>query len=89
MISNWLKNWMARHKNQTSLALHIAGIPACFVAAPVLLVMQMWCWALGAFVGGYVLQFIGHAVEGNRSGEELLLRRILGKPAEQSNSETP
>jgi hypothetical protein len=31
------------------------------------------------FVGGYVVQFIGHLVEGNRSGEEMLLRRILKK----------
>jgi hypothetical protein len=44
--------------------------------------MQFWCWAIGAFVGGYALQFIGHAIEGNRSGEEMLLRKLLGKPTD-------
>ena len=35
--------------------------------------------ALATFAGGYALQFIGHFVEGSRSGEEILVRRILGK----------
>jgi len=70
-----------------SLALHIIGIPACFIAAPVLLIMQMWWPAAGAFVGGYALQFIGHAIEGNQSGEEILLRRLLGRTSEPPESE--
>ncbi len=70
-------NWLGRHKNPTSYALHMVGIPACFIAAPVLLIWHLWWWALGCFVGGYILQFLGHAIEHNRSGEELLLRRIL------------
>ena len=32
-----------------------------------------------AFVGGYALQLLGHLVEGNRSGEEVLLRRLTGR----------
>ena len=88
-MKHWLRNWMTRHQHQVSIALHIVGIPACFVAAPILLVMQMWCWAAGAFVGGYALQFIGHAVEGNRSGEEILIRRLLGKPADRPESDKP
>jgi len=82
MLKHWLKNWTTRHRNKVSIALHVVGIPACFVATPILLVMQLWIWATGAFVGGYALQFIGHAVEGNRSGEEILLRKLLGKPAD-------
>ena len=66
--------------NPTSFWLHMVGIPACFIAAPVLLILKYWAWAIAAFVGGYVLQFIGHFIEGNRSGEELLVRRIMGKP---------
>jgi uncharacterized membrane protein YGL010W len=78
MIARAYRNWRSRHLNRTSLALHVAGIPACFLVAPVLLILH--CWLAGAisFVGGYVLQFVGHAIEGNRSGEELLLRRLLG-----------
>ncbi|MBT3200605.1 MAG: DUF962 domain-containing protein [Phycisphaerales bacterium] len=88
-MKNWLDNWMLRHQNRTSLALHIVGIPACFVAAPALLVMHMWYWAAGAFVGGYILQFVGHAIEGNRSGEEMLLRRIMGKTTDPDEPTNP
>ncbi len=89
MIKQWTKNWTLRHQHQVSLALHIVGIPACFVAAPILLIMGLWLWAIGAFIGGYALQFIGHAIEGNQSGEEMLLRRILGKTTDPSESDTP
>ena len=71
-------NWRKRHLNPVSFGLHMVVIPACFVAAPVLLICRMWWWALGCFVGGYILQFVGHAIEHNRSGEEMLLRRIFG-----------
>jgi len=74
-----IANWQVRHRNRTSFWLHMVGIPACFVAAPVLLILRQWWWALGCFVVGYVLQFVGHAIEGNRSGEGMLLRRLIGK----------
>lgn len=77
-MRNAFSRWYSRHQNPVSFALHMIGIPACFVAAPILLAMQLWWWALAAFVGGYVLQFIGHLIEGNRSGEEMLVRRLLG-----------
>ncbi len=72
-------NWRKRHLNPVSFWLHMAGIPACFVAAPILLIVQQWWPAAICFVGGYVLQFLGHAIEHNQSGEEMLLRRIFGK----------
>ena len=78
-LADWIADWRARHRNPVSFALHVAGIPACFIAAPVLLVLRLWWWALICFAGGYALQFIGHAIEGNRSGEGMLLRRLLGK----------
>jgi hypothetical protein len=33
-----------------------------------------------AFVGGYVFQWVGHAVEGNDLGEWAALKRLLGLP---------
>ena len=73
-------DWISRHRHPVSFALHVVGIPACFVAAPVLAILRAW-WPAGiAFVGGYVLQFVGHFIEGNASGEEILLRRILKMP---------
>lgn len=78
-LAKAVANWRSRHLNKTSFWLHMAGIPACFVAAPILLILQMWWWALAFFIGGYVLQFVGHAIEGNQSGEEMLVRRLLGR----------
>ncbi|MCP4375205.1 MAG: DUF962 domain-containing protein [bacterium] len=80
---------MSRHQHGVSLTLHIAGIPACFIAAPVLLFMGMWCWAIAAFVGGYALQFVGHHVEGNRSGEEVLFRKLLRRNSKQNHPDKP
>jgi len=40
-----------------------------------------WYWAALALVFvGYLLQFIGHAVEGNDAGEMILIKKMLGKP---------
>jgi|GEM_PF-349364 len=78
-MTNPIAKWRQRHRNPISFWLHVIGIPACFVAAPVLLILRHGWLALATFAGGYALQFIGHFVEGNRSGEEILVRRILGK----------
>jgi len=88
-MKRWLSNWKDRHRNPVSFVLHVVGIPACFVAAPILLVMKLYWWALGMFVGGYALQFIGHFIEGNKSGEEILLRRLLGKPPDAEEDDQP
>lgn len=73
-----LHNWLERHKNPTSFWLHMIGIPACFFAAPTFLILGRVGSALAMFVGGYAVQFLGHYIEGNRSGEEMLLRKLLG-----------
>jgi len=78
-LAERLANWRRRHRNTTNLYLHMLGIPACFVAAPILLALRQWLLALILFAAGYVLQFLGHLIEGNRSGEEMLLRKLLGK----------
>jgi hypothetical protein len=77
-MGNPLENWMLRHQNPISFWLHMIGIPACFIAAPIMLFVRQWWLALALFVGGYALQFLGHLIEGNRSGEEELIRRLLG-----------
>ena len=74
-----IENWRRRHRNPTSFWLHVIGIPGCFVAAPALLILGHWWLGLAMFVGGYGLQLIGHLVEGNRSGEESLLRKLLAR----------
>ncbi len=74
---NPYQSWRQRHLNPVSFWLHMLGIPACFVAAPILLIAGRWGWAIALFVAGYVTQFVGHWIEGNRSGEEMLLRRVF------------
>lgn len=73
-----IENWLARHQNPTSFWLHMLGIPACFFAAPMFVFLHQWALALMMFIAGYALQFLGHYIEGNRSGEEILLRKLIG-----------
>jgi hypothetical protein len=55
-----------------------------------LLSLPLFLLALGLFVGGYLVQFLGHALEGTDPGEIILLKRKLGwsyvefAPAQQS-----
>lgn len=79
LIVRAYQNWRERHRNKASFILHLFGIPACFVVTPVLLILQQWLLAAAFFVGGYILQFIGHWIEGNPPGEALLLRKIFKK----------
>ena len=76
-MTNPVANWLKRHRNATNFWLHVIGMPSCFVAAPVFLVIGQYWLALALFVAGYALQIIGHLVEGNRSGEEVLFWRLI------------
>ncbi len=84
MLRKWFSNWFSRHRDRVNFALHMVGIPAAFVAAPAAAVMKYWVLAAGLFLGGYALQFIGHLIEGNRSGEEELVRRLLRRRRRRS-----
>jgi len=75
-----LRNYLARHQHPANLALHVVGLPVTFVAPLVLLVLRQGWWALAAFVAGYAMQFLGHAIEGNDAGEMILVKKLLGKP---------
>jgi hypothetical protein len=73
-----LSNWRERHQHPFNFAVHLVGIPLA-VAGVVLLFIVPW-WGLAAFVLGYVLQWIGHTVEGNDVGEWAGIKRMLGLP---------
>lgn len=55
------------------------GIPMA-MSGVVLLFLLPWYWGIGAMVGGYFLQWIGHCWEGNDVGEFIPLKRMLGLP---------
>jgi hypothetical protein len=80
MIGSFVRNYIDRHRNRTNQILHVIGVPVTFVVSVVFLVQQNWSVAAGCFVVGYVLQFIGHAIEGNDAGEAILVKRLLGRP---------
>ena len=80
MLRRFVVNYIARHQNRANQLLHLVGVPLTFVVSVVFLAQQENLWALACFIGGYALQFIGHAIEGNDAGEVVLLKKLLGKP---------
>ena len=82
----WLQNWLARHQHPVSRGLHYVGIPLA-VAALLLALVQLvqWRWDLWwrpvvLLLVGYLLQYIGHRIEGNDVGEVILVKKLLGRP---------
>jgi hypothetical protein len=73
------RNWLLRHQNGFNFAIHMLGIPLAFASVPIFFFAD-WEWALAALVGGYLLQWIGHRVEGNDVGELIPFKRLLGLP---------
>jgi hypothetical protein len=55
------------------------GIPLAVCGLPLLIAMP-WYWGCGAIGAGYLLQWIGHRVEGNDVGEIIPVKRLLGLP---------
>ena len=79
LLRKVLRNWRERHRHPFNFAIHLIGIPAA-VAGVVLLFFFPWYWGAALFVLGYLLQFIGHQVEGNDVGEWAGVKRLLGLP---------
>ena len=80
MLLRFVRNYIDRHQVFANQLLHLVGVPLTFVVSIVLLVLGEPGRAAGAFVTGYVLQFIGHGIEGNDAGEMILVKKLLGKP---------
>jgi hypothetical protein len=85
-MPRWMRNWLDRHQHPASRALHAVGIPLLPLAG-VLVVVQLlhdrwdlWWRPVGLLVASYLLQWIGHRLEGNDVGEVILIKRLLGKP---------
>jgi hypothetical protein len=74
--------WRERHQHPFNLVCHAIGIPLAVAGVVLLFVLPWddWYWGVGAFVAGYVFQYIGHRVEGNDVGEWAAIKRLLGLP---------
>ena len=73
----WRSNWLLRHQHPVSFWLHMVGIPLTFIGL-VSLFFLPWYIGVGAFVFGYLLQWLGHVIEGNDVGEIIPIKRLLG-----------
>ena len=80
MLRRFVVNYIERHRHPANQLLHLIGVPVTFGASIAFLVMHCWLEAAGCFVGGYLLQFLGHALEGNDAGEVVLIKKLLRKP---------
>lgn len=89
MIRRFLDNYLPRHRNRINQALHLVGVPLSFLVAPVAAIAgAAWYWHAGCFVIGYLLQFAGHAVEGNDAGEVVFVKKMLRLPYNEYASGT-
>jgi len=78
MLRRFLVNYFKRHRNRANQVFHLVGVPLTFLASAALAVQGKWAPAAICFIGGYLLQFIGHAIEGNDAGETVLVKKWLG-----------
>jgi uncharacterized membrane protein YGL010W len=64
MPDSLITNYKAKHQHPLNRLSHSIGIPLIVLSLP--LFFFDWCWAVGLFVVGWILQFVGHAIEGNQ-----------------------
>ncbi len=87
MPASFMEDYKAKHTHPLNRLTHNIGIPMIVVSLP--LFFFSWRWALALFVVGWVLQFVGHFIEGNQPaffrnpvyllvGPLWLARRALG-----------
>jgi len=64
----WVARYSRSHQHPVNRMCHTLGIPTILVSVGVFLIgfryHRLWGWAVGLFVMGWVLQFVGHAFEG-------------------------
>lgn len=64
MSHSFIETYKAKHQHPLNRLTHSIGIPMIVVSLP--LFFFSWRWALLLFVVGWILQFFGHAIEGNQ-----------------------
>jgi uncharacterized membrane protein YGL010W len=64
-LAHYMNQYDHEHSSGWNKLLHGIGIPLIFVGI-VLLALLRWKWGLACFIGGWVLLFLGHRIEGNK-----------------------
>jgi uncharacterized membrane protein YGL010W len=63
-MSSFIDNYKEKHQHPLNRLTHSIGIPLIVISLPVFLFS--WRLALAMFVVGWILQFVGHVIEGNQ-----------------------
>jgi len=64
-LAHYMAQYDHEHSSPWNKVCHGAGIPMIFAGA-ILVIFMKWLPGLGVFLGGWVLLFVGHRIEGNR-----------------------
>lgn len=59
----FLENYKLNHQHPVNRAIHTVGVPLIVLAMPILIFNRKI--GLGLWVFGWIIQFIGHAIEGS------------------------
>jgi uncharacterized membrane protein YGL010W len=63
-IDPYMTQYEHEHSNLANRVLHAVGIP--FIFAGIVLLFFDWRMGLALFVGGWIMLFLGHRIEGNK-----------------------
>ena len=64
MPDSFIENYKAKHRHPLNKLSHSIGIPLIAISVP--LFFFNWRVALVLFTVGWILQFVGHVIEGNQ-----------------------
>jgi uncharacterized membrane protein YGL010W len=63
----WIAQYASSHQHPVNRTCHTFGVPIIVISLAMFLASigfhPLWKWALGVFLFGWMLQFIGHAFE--------------------------
>ncbi len=83
-----VNNWIERHQDVRSFVLHLIGIPCTILGVlllPIYVLLvsfSLFGLALILFVGGFLIQFLGHGLDGTEPGEIKGIRIWLSRRRE-------
>ncbi len=64
MPTSFIEDYKAKHRHPLNRMAHNVGIPMIVISF--VLFFFNWRWALALFIVGWILQFVGHFIEGNQ-----------------------
>ena len=64
MPASFIENYKEKHQHPLNRMMHNIGIPVIVIS--LVLFFFNWRWALALFIIGWILQIVGHLIEGNQ-----------------------